>query len=347
MKIFHCGRCDQLVFFESTACVNCGHALAYVPDRADVIALAPDADHGRAFRLCRNYAEEHACNWALPADDPGPYCRSCRLTRTRPDLNPRENRVAWKRLEAAKRRLVYSLIALGLPLATRAEDPVGGLAFDFLADPEPGQPGGPVLTGHDEGIITINIAEADHAERERRRLRLHEPYRTILGHFRHEVGHYYWDRLIRDTARIGDFRRAFGDERPDYDEALRRHYKEGVPKNWRKSFISAYATMHPWEDWAETWAHYLHMTDTLETAVACGLSLQPRRPDEPAMDPDLEVIGQRPRSFDQVIARWFPLTYVLNNLNRGMGHQDAYPFVLSSPAIEKLRFVHEVICGAD
>ena len=357
MKIFHCGRCDQLVFFESTTCVNCGHALAYLPDRADVIALEPDGEDGwrppetgwsgRPYRLCRNYTQEAACNWAVPADDPGEYCRSCRLSRRIPDLGRPEHRAAWKLMEAAKRRLIYSLIALGLPVATKAEDPVGGLAFEFLADPDPGMPGDPVLTGHDEGVIVINIAEADHAERERRRLKMHEPYRTILGHFRHEIGHYYWDRLILGSARLGDCRRLFGDERLDYGEALQRHYKEGAPADWAESFISAYATMHPWEDWAETWAHYLHMTDTLETAVACGLSLQPKRPDEPAMDPEIEVIGQRPKSFDQLIARWFPLTYVLNNLNRGMGLQDAYPFVLSTPAIEKLRFVHEVICGAD
>jgi hypothetical protein len=266
------------------------------------------------------------------------------LTRVYPDLSRPGAREAWARLETAKRRLLYSLILLELPLANKAEDPERGLAFEFLADPDPNTPdAAPVLTGHDDGLIVINIAEADDAEREKRRHLMHEGYRTILGHFRHEVGHYYWDRLIRDTDEIVEFRKIFGDERQDYGEALQRHYKEGAPKNWTESFVSSYASTHPWEDWAETWAHYLHILDTLETAVACGLTLRPKRSDEPTLKPDIPVVGRRPTSFDAIIDRWFPLTYVLNNLNRGMGMADAYPFILPTPALEKLRFVHEVI----
>ena len=192
-------------------------------------------------------------------------------------------------------------------------------------------------------MITINVAEADDAEREKRRHLMHEPYRTILGHFRHEIGHYYWDILIKDSRWIDEYRRLFGDERQDYDRAIKRHHGEGAPADWPSSFVSAYASCHSWEDWAETWAHYLHIADTLETAVECGLSLTPKRKGEPAMKPDIALDGERPTSFDQIIGRWFPLTYVLNNLNRGMGLPDAYPFVLSAPSIEKLRFVHEVV----
>src|SRR5262249_38624632 len=170
-----------------------------------------------------------------------------------------------------------------------------------------------------------------------------EPYRTILGHFRHEIGHYYWDRLIRDSDAIDEFRRLFGDERQDYDQALLHHHHQGAPADWPQSFVSAYASSHPWEDWAETWAHYLHIIDTLETAVDCGLTLRPKRTDEPALKPNVDVVGERRPPFDQIIERWFPLTYVLNNLNRGMGLRDAYPFVLPPPALDKLRFIHEVI----
>ena len=170
-----------------------------------------------------------------------------------------------------------------------------------------------------------------------------EDYRTLLGHFRHEVGHYYWDRLIRDSNTLGDFRNLFGDERRDYPEALKRHHANGAPQGWQSSFVTAYASSHPWEDWAETWAHYLHISDTLETAMECGLSLRPKRADEPSLNPNIVLDGPKTPPFDSLIEHWYPLTYVLNNLNRGLGMQDAYPFVLSTPAVNKLRFVHEVI----
>ncbi len=355
MKIFHCRNCDQLVFYENTTCINCGHVLAYLPDQQDMGTLKPDGDdhwlslpskdgsEERSYRLCKNYREENVCNWAIPIEDPSEYCQSCRLTRTIPDLNQPEHREAWARLEVFKRRLIHSLLSLDLPLSSKSEDPKNGLVFDFLADPDPADPSAPrVLTGHDDGVITINVAEADDAEREKRRHQMHEPYRTLLGHFRHEVGHYYWDILIKDSEWINAYRELFGDERDDYDQALQRHYAEGAPADWANRFVSTYASSHSWEDWAETWAHYLHIADTLETAVECGLSLTPKRKGEPAMKPDITLDGERPTSFDQIIERWFPLTYVLNNLNRGMGLPDAYPFVLSTPAIEKLRFVHEV-----
>ena len=260
-----------------------------------------------------------------------------------PNLSRPGNKEPWYKLEVAKRRLVYSLLALGCPVESKLEQPERGLAFEFLADPEAaGAP--PVLTGHADGVITLNVAEADEVERERRRLRLHEPYRTLLGHFRHEVGHYYWDRLIKDSPLIDDFRERFGDERQDDAQALQQHHDQGPRAAWQQQFVSAYASVHPWEDWAETWAHYLHMTDTLETAAARGLTLRPRRADEPTLkSPPPTLPATCFAAFDRLIDDWFPLTYVLNNLNRGMGFPDGYPFVLSPPAVEKLRFVHEVL----
>ena len=170
---------------------------------------------------------------------------------------------------------------------------------------------------------------------------MHEPYRTLLGHFRHEVGHYYFDRLVKDGPRIDRFRKLFGDERQDYGEALQRHYAQGPTPDWQERHVSAYAASHPWEDWAETWAHYLNMIDTLETAAACGLSLRPR---DDAM-PKLTAAPADPveRPFDDLIASWYPLTYALNSLSRGLGVADVYPFVVSAPAVEKLRYVHETV----
>ena len=267
-------------------------------------------------------------------------CESCRLTRVIPDLSLPANMPRWAKLEAAKRRLIYTLRAVGYPVVNKTDDPVNGLTFEFLADPTTAD-APKVLTGHAEGVITLNISEADDAERELRRVQMHEPYRTLLGHFRHEVGHYYFDRLVKDGPRIDRFRELFGDERQDYGDALQRHYAQGPPPDWQERHVSAYAASHPWEDWAETWAHYLNMIDTLETAAACGLFLHPKV----AGMPKLTAAPADPveRLFDDLIASWYPLTYALNSLSRGLGVADVYPFVVFAPAVEKLRYVHETV----
>lgn len=346
MKSFHCNHCQHLVFFESVSCVQCGRLLAFLPDRQAMGALESADDGSWSFRsddtearyrLCVNYQHNSVCNWAVPSTDDNDACLSCRLTQSTPELAAEAHRQAWFRLETAKRRLIYTLQQLRLPLLSKQADAQHGLAFEFRAE----TPEQPVLTGHANGLITINIAEADDAIREQRRANLHEAYRTLLGHFRHESGHYYWDRLVADSEQLAGFRALFGDEQQDYSAALQRHYQQGASADWQGSFISAYASSHPWEDWAESWAHYLHMIDVTETAVACGLTLRPRRPDEPALEADPKLI--RRRDFGEVMDAWFAVTYVLNNLNRSLGQQDAYPFVLSDPAIEKLRFVHEVV----
>jgi hypothetical protein len=294
---------------------------------------------GRTYRLCANRTEG-ICNWAVRADDANPLCRSCRLTRVIPDLSQAGHKEAWYRLEVAKRRLIYSLLRLRLPLMSKVEDAARGLAFEFLADLGDGS-AQRVFTGHLDGLITINLEEADDARREQRRLQLHEPYRTLLGHFRHESGHYYWDTLVADSNRLEAFRALFGDERADYGAALQQHYAQAVPADWQARFVSVYACSHPWEDWAETWAHYLHMADALETAAASGLTVRPARPEDPSLK--LDPQGAPLTSFERMIQSWFPLTHVLNNLNRGLGLPDSYPFVLSPAVIEKLRFVHETI----
>ena len=356
MKIFHCDHCEHLVFFENTQCVSCGHLLAFLPDLSEIGSLEDAGNNlwrsplpaakDRAYRLCDNYRNTNVCNWAVESDDPNPLCISCRLTRITPDPSRPGHQEAWYRLEQAKRRLVYTAMSLRLPLKSKFDDVERGLAFEFVADPlNPDDP--PALTGHANGVISINVAEADDAERERRRLALYEPYRTLLGHFRHESGHYYWDRLVSGTDRLDRFRETFGDERQDYAQALQAHYANGPAPDWQERFVTAYASAHPWEDWAETWAHYLHMTDTLETAAACGVSLRPRRADEPSMKKVPASAGTPESPFDRLIDSWYPLTYMLNSLNRGMGLADAYPFVLPAPAVQKLRVVHEITAAGD
>lgn len=335
MRIFRCATCSQLVYFENTSCVQCGSTLAYLPEERRIVTLAGSgglATGGRIF-LCRNYRDQGICNWG--SAEPAEFCRSCALTTVVPNVRDPGNFAGWARLESAKRRMLHNLFSLGLPVAPKSHDLQRGLEFRFLA----AERGGSVVTGHEQGCITVDVAEADDAERERRRIAMGEPYRTLLGHFRHEIGHYYWDVLIDGAKRLDEFRQTFGDEREDYAEALRHHYEHGAPEGWQENFLSAYATTHPWEDWAETWAHYMHMTDTLETAQDCGLAVadapgNPAQPSPPA--------GAEDR-FDLMISSWFRLTHVLNNLNRGMGHPDAYPFVLPAPAIRKLEFVHDTI----
>lgn len=313
------------------------------------VSPLPAAD-GRRYRLCENYREAQVCNWAVAAEEAEGRCWSCRMTLAVPDIAVSGQHSAWYRLEVAKRRLLYTLLTLGLPMDGGPDhEPLG---FKFLADADPA--GAPVLTGHSNGVITINIAEADDAERERRRLALGEPYRTLLGHMRHEVGHYYWARLMSgDASRLSVFRELFGDERQDYADSLRQHYESGPPPDWYDRFVSSYASAHAWEDWAETWAHYLHVVDTIETAAACGVSLRPPRPNEPSLPRISPHLGTAEGSFERLLDAWFPITYLLNNLSRGLGHADAYPFVLSDAVIQKLRFVHETVviaaqlrCGA-
>jgi hypothetical protein len=350
MKVFRCDHCRQLLFFENVRCVKCDHTLAYLSDLGVVGSLDAAGEawtsplpraKGNTYRLCQNYTRHNVCNWAVAADDPNPLCRCCRLTTVIPDLSVPGNREAWYKTEVAKRRLVYTLLALGLPVTDRETDPEQGLDFRFLADPKD-PTASPVLTGHAGGVITLNIAEADDAERERRRVQLGEPYRTLLGHFRHEIGHYFWDVLVRDSKHLDGFRTLFGDERADYGEALKRHHAAGPPADWQQRFVSAYASAHPWEDWAETWAHYLHMTDTLETAADCGVQLRPDRRGDPTVKHIADPV-EKDQKFEDLMDDWFPLTYLLNNLNRGLGLPDGYPFVLSTPATDKLRFAHEVV----
>jgi hypothetical protein len=235
------------------------------------VALGGD---GADYRYCAN-AQHGVCNWLVRDDSPEAFCDSCRLNRTIPDLSIPKNQERWAKLEQAKRYVIRSILRWGLPHPSKIEQPETGLAFEFLGDVETGSgPSKKVLSGHADGLITLNIAEADDGERETRRTAMGEPYRTLIGHFRHEVGHYYWDRLVRDGGKLEAFRAAFGDERADYGEALKRHYKQGAPPDWSIHHISAYATSHPWEDFAETWAHYLHIVDALETARSYGVNVR-------------------------------------------------------------------------
>ena len=351
MKLFRCQACDNIVHFENRTCVRCSHRLGYIPELGTISALEPAAEPNWALlgadrrprRFCAN-AGPDVCNWLVQADAPDALCLACRHNSVIPDLADPALVAAWRILEFAKHRLFYSLLRWRLPLATRADDPEHGLAFEFLADP-PNESAPKVTTGHDSGVITIALAEADPAEIERRRAEFDEPYRAVLGHFRHEIGHHYWDVLVRDGEKLDAFHVAFGDETRDYAAALQRHYQDGAPPNWQANYVSAYATSHPWEDFAETWAHYLHIVDALDTANAFGLSVAPpidrHGASEARVDFDPYVQGD----IDAIVAAWAPVAVAMNSINRSMGRPDLYPFVLAPPVVAKLGFVHDLVRG--
>lgn len=354
MKLFNCKKCAQLLYFENTHCENCSSPLGFDLTSQNLLTLTaqPDNTFGvypqelPQFRYCKN-AEYQACNWLVPIDPPEAFCAACQLNHTIPYLGSEANLNLWRKLEVAKHRLVYSLMQLGLPIHSRASHPTTGLAFDFLEDQI--LPSGKVqrvLTGHANGLVTINISEADDAQRLQNQLSMGERYRTLLGHFRHEVGHYYWDILIKDSPYHDAFRRLFGDEQQDYGEALKRYYAQGAPSDWSLHYISAYASAHPWEDWAETWAHYLHIMDTLATAYSFGLRVAPRSDDDQALTTVIDQDPYHTPDFNQIYALWLPLTVAVNSINRSMGQPDLYPFVIPPPVVKKLKYIHTVCQAA-
>ncbi len=358
MKTFAC-QCGNTLFFRNTTCQICNRQVGFLPDQLRLSALDPEDEAFKpvspgvargTYKLCRNQVDYNVCNWLIPAHSEDEYCIACSLNRTIPDLTIPQNLEYWARLEVAKRHTVYSLLSMQLPVISKHKDEARGLVFDFLADkdpeteftePLPDQK--PVLTGHADGVITINVAEADEVARTRTRRHLGEQYRTLLGHFRHEIGHYYWQLLVADSPHLAAFRQLFGDEQADYGEALQQHYNEGPPPNWQENYISFYASAHPWEDWAECWAHYLHMVDTLETAADFGLEIYDRILRQRPIKEKVGRIAAPSTDFDTMIEDWLRLSVAINALNRSMGMPDAYPFVIVDPVRDKLRLVHDIV----
>ena len=360
---YHC-QCGQPVFFRNSQCLACKAPLGYDPECGRLLPLMPGPQSNTwqewqapagpqtaganrpLYKRCQNLSTPARCNWLVPLNDPLHHCRACRLNRTIPDLantaQP-DNGYLWGLVELAKRRLVSSLILLNLPVASRMSEDTGrGLMFDFLRTPVNGPH---VMTGHDTGLITLNLDEADDAKREAIRKAMREPYRTLLGHLRHEVGHYYWDRLVAGTPWMDGFHQLFGDETTNYAESLQRNYEQGPPSDWPLHFVSAYASTHPWEDWAECWAHYLHMSDGIDTALSLGLSLDRSDLEFTPFTLDELYQPQHPQAqqFLAFLNHWTRLTTMLNEMSRSMGLPDFYPFVLPRQVVAKLHFIHLVV----
>ena len=328
MKAFRCRVCDNALYFENSRCVSCGTRLGFSREERSIVPVTEQGQYvatdGATWHVCANLRLS-GCTWLAPTE--GGQCFSCDLTRTRPnDADAVGLRQFWD-AERAKRQLVFELETLGFPVVGKHLDPEGGLAFDLLSSVEEN-----VTIGHANGIITIDLAETEGSHRERLREQLDEPYRTMLGHFRHESGHYFEWQLVTGEERMSRCRELFGDESKDYQAEIDRHYAEGPPEHWEASYISRYATMHPFEDFAETWAHYLHICDTIQTASEYGLTT-------------VGTIGSFSQFRDVVVGIWIPLSVALNMINRSMGQDDLYPFVIPPPVLDKLDFVGTLAGG--
>lgn len=325
MLKFECPSCQNSLFFNNQRCLACDTEVNFAPLKLNFVPA-------EGSRECRNRTEHGVCNWRT--HDQNDLCLSCRMNDVIPDLSLEGNLEKWKRLEDAKRRLLFSCLRLGLPTE--------GVRFRFMASTPEEQ----LMTGHAKGVITLNIDEADSAAREAARENMEEKYRTLIGHLRHEYGHYYWDqRVLPEDSDLRRCRELFGDERVDYQASLEEHYAAKEDDSGDRALqeqptqlseeaplehVSDYAQAHPWEDWAETFAHYLHMRDVLETAEEFGLAPRP-------VNGDFD--------FAHGLLEWQRLSVAFNEINRSMGQNDLYPFAITPAIAEKLRFVHEMVAG--
>jgi len=314
MKRMQC-RCGQPVYFNNLSCVSCKRQLAFDSESLDMQA---EEVVGAGLMFCSNRTGAVRCNWlAKPGNSRG-HCLSCAMSKTIPTLSKPENHERWRKLEAAKRRLIYDLLRIGLVVDDSR------LTFEFKEDrrTNPDVSDQHVTTGHAAGVITVNAAEADEVFREQMRQTMNEPWRTLVGHLRHESGHYYFEEVV-DASNRDEARALFGDETANYEAALANYYQYGPAADWNQCYISAYASAHPAEDWAECWAHYLHIHSVLEVAAEAGI-----------LNTDRDG-----NWYDKFIE----LVLTLNEIMRALGLPDAYPFVLTDPVAKKIEFVHRAI----
>ncbi|SFZ91916.1 hypothetical protein SAMN05428642_102427 [Flaviramulus basaltis] len=338
MKVFKCPNCASTVFFENTQCVNCNNTLGYnVLTDEFAIPSTYNSNYKNNLKFCYNH-KYSVCNWLVENDESNVFCKACELNRKVPNESDAENFKKWKKLEIAKHRLVYQLIKLNLPFQSKIKNN-NAIAFDFLSDTNKNN----LVTGHSDGVITILLSEADSVNREQLRKQMQEPYRTLVGHFRHEIGHYYWMLLFNNDSDLEDFRNIFGDEKQDYNLALKKYYNQGAPANWNLNFISKYASSHPWEDWAETWAHYLHIMDTLETGNAIGISFSKNQTQIQEFNTSTTPNPYKTDDFKVIFDASIVLTSAVNSLNRSMGLSDIYPFVVPNLVFKKLSFIHNLL----
>ena len=349
MKLFQCQNCNNTVYFENYSCRKCGCKLGFLDKEMSLIALDQNlsqwllnSQNNTLFMYCSNH-QHGVCNWLVEVGTSS-LCKACELNHIIPSLQINKNKEKWEKLEIAKHRLIFQLMQLQLPIESKMIYKDSGFSFNFLSNEDAVGENKNLMTGHANGIITILLSEADTVLLEKMKKDMDERYRTLIGHFRHEVGHYYWERLICDNQYLLDqYRVYFGDERVSYTDALDIHYKNGPISNWQNSFISEYASSHPWEDWAETWAHYLHLMDTLETAYYFGLKVNARQTSDNPIQMEAFFDPYQENNFEKIVESCIPLYFAINSMNRSMGIADVYPFVISEPVIKKMNFIHQTV----
>ncbi|MEM6354459.1 MAG: putative zinc-binding metallopeptidase [Pseudomonadota bacterium] len=311
MRLFPSPSGDGTLFFDNLAAPD-GAAVAYDWRIGSFVSAAS---------FCAN-REVIGCNWVAATDTT--LCDACAMTALAPDPSMPGAVDNWAATEAAKR---WVLATLGRWDWFGRQDTGPRPVFHMLAEGVT-----PVVMGHAEGVVSISVEEADPVLQIARREALGERYRTMIGHMRHEIAHVLWWRLsIRDDFLEG-FRSLFGDEHSDYGAALKQHYGDGAPSDWRERYLTPYASAHPHEDWAETAAHLLHLVDITDSFLAAGLSAD----DVPGCDWD-PYVEPDPNMLMDVAAT---LAVGINHVNRSMGLPDLYPFVLSEHARRKLAFAH-------
>lgn len=344
MRTWTC-RCGNRLFIDNLLCLSCHREVGWCPSCRGMVSLEPLPEGGyrcgnercgAPLLKCRNSTGHEVCNRLVAMGAQGEadaFCDCCRHNVTIPDLSVPGHRQRWAELEAAKRRLFYGLARLGLPYGIGGDDIALPLGFRFMTDELPDAGGwrctgdsDRIYTGHAGGLITINLKEADEVERERLRVDLNESHRTLIGHFRHEIGHYYWELLVKGRCEA-ECRAVFGDhEALPYGEALERYYRQGPPPDWPQRHVSAYASLHPWEDFAETFALYLDMNAVLDTADHFGLDR-----------------GEHDGSLSVMLAAYHQVGLAINELNREMGLLDLVPAVVSPVVANKLAFIHDLV----
>lgn len=353
MCLYQCEISGLPLYFDNHFSVGANNAsVGFVADTLTLHTLTDLGDGsftipsfpGRRFRLCSN-APLDGSNWLVDAHDTNSLAVPARYNRIIPDTTSTQGLERFHKIGAAQRHLFYSILRLGIPCPDRNADPAGGLVFDFLED-SIDTVGNlvPAMTGHEKGLISLRAAEADDVVRETVRVSMGEPYRTLLGHFRHEIGHFFFDQLVLGSNMIDEARVLFGDERQDYEAALKKNYEDGPPVDWQQSFISTYASCHPAEDFAECWAHYFHIVDTLESTRAFGLSIAPFKHND--LDVEVTFDPYRADSAQQLVDSWVPISLALNTFQRSMGQGDIYPFVMPPEVVNKLDFINRLIKAA-
>jgi hypothetical protein len=331
-------KCNRWLFFGNTACLGCDRSVGRCCACRAMASFSP-ASTSELFSCDNCHAEVQPCAnrnlgicncFANQTDSTGNVlCTYCEFTRVVPPHDSPDKFSRWRELESAKRRLLIQLSGLEFPPFASKFVPTCPLVFEFKEDTV--LPDGSieaVFTGHENGVITINAHEADSVRREQSRVAFNEPQRTLIGHMRHEYGHFLDLCCIQGDLLRAKYVELFGDPATvDYAEAKTRYYAQGPTGNWPESYVSAYASMHPWEDFAETVNVYLDLMALAETAR-----------DQLGSNIDTSANG----CVATFISELLDLAITVSEFNFDMGLNALLPERFNDEVVCKLSYVHSL-----